>query len=57
MGVKGFLLTVTRRKLSTPARSRTVVTILTSVSAAVVCTSGSSSILFYIALKVLGILC
>ena len=57
MGVKGYLLTVIKRKLSTPARSHILVTILTSVSAAVICTSGSSIILFYIALRVLGILC
>ena len=57
MGVRGYMLTVTRKKLSTPARSHILVTILTSVSAAVICTSGSSIILFYIALRVLGMLC
>ena len=41
VGVKGYLVTVTKKKLSSPARSHILVTILTSVSAAV-CTNGSS---------------
>jgi len=56
VGVIGYLVTVTKKKLSTPARSHILVTILTSVFAAV-CTSGSSIILFDIALRVLCILC
>ena len=46
VGVEGYLLAVTGKKLSTSARSHVLVTTLTSVSAAVICTSGISIILF-----------